>query len=207
MASIAEIISIGDELASGERLDTNSQWLSQRLGELGVAVRYHTTVADDLAANVEVFRLALGRADIVVATGGLGPTADDLTRDAIAAAIGAELYLDQPSLDHIRGLVRPAQSGNARAERLAGHIPGWQPADFQSRRYGTGNSAGARAAGASGVPAVCLARGAGGNAGDVFRHGRPGSGGRAGSSRGRSAIGGSNVSAPAKASSRRCCPI
>ena len=100
----AEVISIGDELASGERLDTNSQWLSQRLGELGIRSLYHTTVADDLAANVAVFRLALERADIVVATGGLGPTADDLTRDAIAAAIGAELYLDQPSLDHIRGL-------------------------------------------------------------------------------------------------------
>ena len=61
MTLIAEIISIGDELASGERLDTNSQWLSQRLGELGVSVVYHTTVADDLAANVEVFRLALDR--------------------------------------------------------------------------------------------------------------------------------------------------
>ena len=100
----AEIISIGDELASGERLDTNSQWLSQRLGELGVGVLYHTTVADDLAANVAVFRLALDRADLVVATGGLGPTADDLTREALAQAIGVELFLDEPSLEHIRSL-------------------------------------------------------------------------------------------------------
>ena len=82
----AEIISIGDELTSGQRLDTNSQWLSTRLGELGVKTIYHTTVADELAANVEVFRHAAERADLVVATGGLGPTADDLTRDAIAAA-------------------------------------------------------------------------------------------------------------------------
>ena len=53
---IAEVISIGDELTSGQRLDTNSQWLSERLGELGVRVLYHTTVADDLDANVDVFR-------------------------------------------------------------------------------------------------------------------------------------------------------
>lgn len=52
----AEVISIGDELTSGQRLDTNSQWLSTRLGELGVSVMYHTTVADNLEANVEVFR-------------------------------------------------------------------------------------------------------------------------------------------------------
>ena len=100
----AEVISIGDELTSGQRLDTNSQWLSQRLGELGIAVRFHTTVADDLAANVEVFRQAVGRADVVVATGGLGPTADDLTREALANMSGVELVLDQASLDHIRGL-------------------------------------------------------------------------------------------------------
>jgi nicotinamide-nucleotide amidase len=101
---LAEIISIGDELTSGQRLDTNSQWLSQQLGELGVGVRYHTTVADDLAANVDVFRQAVARADIVVATGGLGPTADDLTREALAQLLGAELQFDPPSLEHIRAL-------------------------------------------------------------------------------------------------------
>lgn len=100
----AEIISIGDELTSGQRLDTNSQWLSQRLGELGITVRYHTTVADDLEANVGVFRQAAGRAEIVVATGGLGPTADDLTREALAGMLGVELELNQSELDHIRSL-------------------------------------------------------------------------------------------------------
>lgn len=100
----AEIISIGDELTSGQRLDTNSQWLSQQLGELGIPVRYHTTVADDLEANVSVFRLAAQRAEIVVATGGLGPTADDLTREALAKMLGVELELDQPALEHIRTL-------------------------------------------------------------------------------------------------------
>jgi nicotinamide-nucleotide amidase len=100
----AEVISIGDELTSGQRLDTNSQWLSQRLAELGVTVMFHTTVADDLEANVQVFRQAVERADLVVATGGLGPTADDLTREAIARVMGVELALDEPSLAHIRRL-------------------------------------------------------------------------------------------------------
>lgn len=101
---IGEVISIGDELTSGQRLDTNSQWLSERLGELGVRVLYHTTVADDMAANVAVFGQAIGRADIVVATGGLGPTADDLTREALAEVTGCPLELDQQALDHIRAL-------------------------------------------------------------------------------------------------------
>src|SRR5690242_6803855 len=88
---IAEVISIGDELTSGQRLDTNSKWLSERLGELGVTVRFHTTVADDLDANVLVLRQAAERADIVIVTGGLGPTADDLTREALAKVAGVEL--------------------------------------------------------------------------------------------------------------------
>jgi nicotinamide-nucleotide amidase len=100
----AEVISIGDELTSGQRLDTNSQWLSTRLGEIGVRTLYHTTVADDLEANVRVVRSAIERADIVVATGGLGPTADDLTRDAIAAAANVELQIDEPTLAHIQNM-------------------------------------------------------------------------------------------------------
>ncbi len=101
---IAEVISIGDELTSGQRLDTNSQWLSTQLGELGVRVLYHTTVADDFQANRRVIEEAIRRADAVVITGGLGPTADDLTRDVIAAATGRQLVLDEPSLEHIRAL-------------------------------------------------------------------------------------------------------
>lgn len=100
----AEVIAIGDELTSGQRLDTNSQWLSQRLGELGIRVLYHSTVGDDIEANVRVFREAFDRADLIVCTGGLGPTADDLTRQAIAEATGTELVLDEPALEYIKSL-------------------------------------------------------------------------------------------------------
>src|SRR3982750_2727543 len=98
----AEIISIGSELTSGQNLDTNSQWLSLRLAEMGIPVGWHTTVADDLEANVEAFRIAARRAGLVLATGGLGPTLDDLTREALARAAGVELVLHDESLEQIR---------------------------------------------------------------------------------------------------------
>ncbi|MGY8769092.1 MAG: CinA family nicotinamide mononucleotide deamidase-related protein [Pirellulales bacterium] len=96
-----EVISIGDELTSGQRLDTNSQWLSTHLADLGIRVMYHTTVGDDLQANIQVMQTATERADLIVITGGLGPTDDDLTRQAIAEATGEELELDDVSLKHI----------------------------------------------------------------------------------------------------------
>lgn len=100
----AEIIAIGDEMISGARLDTNTQWLSVRLGELGVDVIFHTTIGDTLSHNADGFRIATRRADIVVATGGLGPTRDDLTRDAVSQATGKPLRLDEASLRHIETL-------------------------------------------------------------------------------------------------------
>jgi nicotinamide-nucleotide amidase len=100
----AEIISIGDEITRGQTLDTNSQWLSQQLQLLGVTVSFHTTVADELVPNVEAFRLAIARADVVVASGGLGPTADDLTREVLAQVTGQALVLEPRALEHIRGL-------------------------------------------------------------------------------------------------------
>jgi nicotinamide-nucleotide amidase len=100
----AEIIAIGDEITSGQLLDTNTQWLSGRHEELGVRVLYQTTVGDELEAMAEVFRQAIRRADVVVATGGLGPTADDLTRQALAEATGRPLLVDRETLEEIRRL-------------------------------------------------------------------------------------------------------
>jgi nicotinamide-nucleotide amidase len=119
----AEIISIGDELTSGQRLDTNSQWLSERLGEIGIPVAFHTTVGDDLENNIVVFKTAIDRADVVVASGGLGPTADDLTRDAIAAAAGVELYEDARALEHIRGLFARRRREMPERNKLQAQFP------------------------------------------------------------------------------------
>ena len=97
----AEVIAIGDELTSGQRLDTNSQWLSTELSLLGVPVVFHTTAADTLEAGIAAFRIAAGRADVVVATGGLGPTADDLTREVLAVVGGKPLELSAPALEAV----------------------------------------------------------------------------------------------------------
>lgn len=101
---IAEVVSIGDEITSGQRLDTNSQWLSQQLCDCGIRAAYHTTVGDDLAANVRVFREAIHRADLVISTGGLGPTADDLTREVLAETTGRPLRLDTTALAQIQAM-------------------------------------------------------------------------------------------------------
>lgn len=113
----AEVIAIGDEIITGQRLDTNSQWLSERLTEIGVEVAFHTTVGDRLSDNVTAFKTAIERADVVVVTGGLGPTADDLTRESMAAAAGVGLVRHEPSLEHIRLLF--ARRGRQMPERNA----------------------------------------------------------------------------------------
>ena len=98
---LAEVIAIGDELTSGQRLDTNSQWLSRELGVLGIPVGYHTTVCDTLEAGLEAFTAAARRTQVVVATGGLGPTADDLTRDVLAVMAGVPLVCCERSLAEV----------------------------------------------------------------------------------------------------------
>ena len=112
----AEVVSIGDELTTGQRLDTNSQWISRELGLLGVPVAFHTTVTDSLEEGQSAFRIAAGRADIVVVTGGLGPTADDLTRDVLAAVSGVPLEVSPEALADVearfarRGVAMPASN-------------------------------------------------------------------------------------------------
>ena len=111
----AEIISVGSEMTSGQNLDTNAQWLSRKLAEMGIAVGFHTTVADDPSDNVDCFRIALARAELVIATGGLGPTQDDLTREALATVAGVELVEDSGSVEHIRQMF--AKRGRPMPER------------------------------------------------------------------------------------------
>src|SRR5713226_8434099 len=111
----AEIISVGSELTSGHNLDTNSQWLSQRLAAIGIPVGWHTTVADDLEDNVAAFRIASQRARLVLVTGGLGPTQDDLTREALARAAGVELVFHEESFQLIQQMF--ARRGRTMPER------------------------------------------------------------------------------------------
>lgn len=91
----AIILSIGDELVLGQTVDTNSAWLSQQLAAVGCQVLMHMTVSDDQHAIESAIRDAAGRCDCLIVSGGLGPTEDDLTRDALAAVLGTPLELNE----------------------------------------------------------------------------------------------------------------
>jgi len=98
----AEIIAIGSELLTPTKTDTNSLWLTEKLNEIGVEVKLKTIVGDDEARLEETVKDAVRRSDIVIATGGLGPTEDDITRKVSAKALGCELVFDEEVLTEIQ---------------------------------------------------------------------------------------------------------
>ena len=98
---IAEIVSIGTELLMGQIVNTDAQYLSRRLSMLGISVYYHTTVGDNPARMDETLRRALERSDIVITTGGLGPTGDDLSKEIVARVLGLPMEKDEESLRDI----------------------------------------------------------------------------------------------------------
>ena len=96
-----EILAVGTELLLGQIANTDAQMLSQELSELGISVFHHTVVGDNPQRLREAVELAKSRADIIITTGGLGPTADDLTKETIASAFGKKLELHGPSLKRL----------------------------------------------------------------------------------------------------------
>src|SRR4029078_10116712 len=98
----AEIIAVGSELLTPEKTDTNSLWLTEKLNDIGVEVMLKTIVGDDSARLEEAIRDAAKRSDIVISTGGLGPTEDDLTRQVSAKAAGRELVYHDEIEAHLR---------------------------------------------------------------------------------------------------------
>jgi nicotinamide-nucleotide amidase len=101
----AAVVAVGTELLLGDVVNSNAAWLGNRLRECGVEVVTSTVVADDLDRLVETVRLCLVGADVVVLCGGLGPTVDDLTRDAVAVACDAPLRRDEGLVAHLTGLL------------------------------------------------------------------------------------------------------
>ena len=100
----AAVLSIGTELTRGELINSNAAWLGDQLTALGLEVGTHLTVGDDPGHIGGVLRRTASEARVIVATGGLGPTSDDLTARSVAEALGVELVRDQASLEHIRRL-------------------------------------------------------------------------------------------------------
>jgi nicotinamide-nucleotide amidase len=103
MSKTAEIISVGTELLLGNIANTDAQVISQGLSELGINVYFHTVVGDNPERIRSALEIAKGRADIIITTGGLGPTYDDITKEEIAGSFGKRLVVHEPSLERIRG--------------------------------------------------------------------------------------------------------
>lgn len=100
--AVCEILSVGTEILLGDILNTNSRYLSQELAKLGISVLRHTTVGDNADRLAAALGTALERSNIVIATGGLGPTADDITRDVCCSVMGFELEFNQGIADKIK---------------------------------------------------------------------------------------------------------
>lgn len=111
----AIILSIGDELVLGQTVDTNSAYLSAQLAAHGIGTLFHQTIADDQQAIVDALQYAAARGPLIIVTGGLGPTEDDLTRQALAQALGVDLVVHEPSVEAIRAMLE--KRGRKMAER------------------------------------------------------------------------------------------
>ncbi|NJN82826.1 MAG: competence/damage-inducible protein A [Caldilineaceae bacterium] len=98
----AEIITTGSEILLGEIVDTNAAWIAQQLRDAGVNLYFKTTVGDNEARVRSVLELSLSRSDVLIVTGGLGPTVDDITRNAIAAATHRPLLLHPGALETLQ---------------------------------------------------------------------------------------------------------
>ena len=131
----AEIICIGTELLMGELTDTNASWIAGRLPALGIELQWVGIVGDDLPKLTEAFRNGMERSDIIFTTGGLGPTQDDLTREAVAAALGETPEVQEPQLEELRQWFRNrGQDMPAHNVKQAYLIPS---AQFVTNRNGT----------------------------------------------------------------------
>ncbi len=132
-----EVVAVGTELLLGQIVDTNSSWIGERLSLAGIDSHFQTKVGDNLERIISVVRVALARSDAVIMCGGLGPTHDDITREAIAAVMDVPLVRDEAIAERIRGLFHargrsmPAinlrQADVPKGARVIGQMPGTAP--------------------------------------------------------------------------------
>jgi nicotinamide-nucleotide amidase len=124
----AEIVAVGSELLLGQIVDTNSATIARYLASLGIDLFYITAVGDNLGRLTETLRQAVHRSDLVLTTGGIGPTPDDVTREAVAAATGRELVFSEDLMRQIEAFfasrgMRPSPSNHRQAYLPAGALP------------------------------------------------------------------------------------
>ncbi len=135
MSLRCEILSTGDEVLTGQIADTNAAFLADQLGSLGFVVARHTTVGDDRAMLATAFRELGARADVVLCTGGLGPTLDDLTTEVAAEVLGVGLKLDAAALAYMEGLWQSRGRTMPENNRRQALVP--EPADVLANPIGT----------------------------------------------------------------------
>jgi nicotinamide-nucleotide amidase len=119
----AEVVAVGTELLLGQIVDTNSAWIAERLAASGVDCHYQTRVGDNVARIREVLETALTRADAVVVCGGLGPTQDDVTREAIAEVMGTALVVDREALAAVEHVFRRRHREMPASNRRQAEVP------------------------------------------------------------------------------------
>src|SRR6476660_597908 len=119
----AIILSIGDELTLGQTIDTNSAWLAQHLAGVGYRPVAHLTVPDDQAAITQAFEESVGRCDALIVSGGLGPTDDDLTRQALADFLNQPLELDPAALENVERFFKALRRDMPEKNRIQAMLP------------------------------------------------------------------------------------
>ena len=118
-----EIIAVGTELLLGNIVNSNARYLSEKLAELGIDVHYHITVGDNIGRLKEAIETSLKRSDMIITTGGLGPTDDDLTKDGVAEALGLKLIPHKQSLEKIEAYFKEANRPMPECNKKQGYIP------------------------------------------------------------------------------------
>ena len=152
----AEVVGIGTEILLGQIANSNAQWMSERLAEIGVDVLHHQAVGDNVPRIADAFRLALSRADVVIATGGLGPTGDDVTRQGIAEALGLPLERHGDIEEFLREKFRRLGREMAESNLVQADVPSGARAILPDRGTAPGlivEAGGARLYAVPGVPA------------------------------------------------------
>ena len=132
----AEIITIGDEILIGQIVDTNSQWIGQQLNKIGVSVYQITSIQDDKQHILNAFKEAQERVDIVIITGGLGPTKDDITKKTIASFFNDDKVREYPEvIAHIKGLFKKMNHPFREVQRTQAQLP--SKATYLQNDFGT----------------------------------------------------------------------
>ncbi len=126
----AEIINVGDELLNGETINTNAAYLAAKLQEFGIELNYQTSIGDDSIRLKKVLKRALSRSSVIIITGGLGPTKDDITKKVVADVLGKQLVSHEPTLSKIRNKLKDLTSSISKTnEKIALYPEGAQILD------------------------------------------------------------------------------